>query len=428
MKRWVLHLPAGARSAWVLVAIWTVATYSVVPLARAMQRWLREVGGEDAATTGVLAVGAVVCGWLLVRLLRPSVQRRRVRLGILAALAAVGYWVMATQLETASEAVHFVQYALLAVLLVHALSFSMNDGYIYPAAFLASLILAMGDEFLQWMAPGRYWDYRDIALNGFAAALALLAIRFVMQPPGRWRPVAPSSVRRVARLGTVFFLLLGLSFSVTPRRVDRLAEYIPGLGFLSGNASVINELGYRHTLSDGTVFFSRLTREALREADASRAEEIAGVLAGYPEEADYARFLSDHPSGRDPFLHEFRVHIYRRNHYAETMWKHEADPERHRWHATVADREQAILEAVFPNTLAASAYAWPETTVRYFRERADPDPAYRSEVSDHLQTELSEGQQWLAVLAAWAVFLAATRLYARRLNAAAQSLSGVAPS
>ena len=399
---------ATQRAAWLWVIVWAAITFTVVPLARRIQVWLTDLGGERVVYHTVLVIGVGACLWFLRIILRPSTQHKIIRFGVLALIALAAFWVIETQLETTSEAVHFVQYALLTVLIVHALSFSMDDWFIYPVSFFASLLFAYTDELLQWMTPGRYWDYRDIALNGTAVLLTLFLIRFVIQPPGRKRAVSIRSRRRLAWTGSVFFLLLGISFSMTPHRIDRIARTFPGLGFLLGNESVIHEFGHRHELPGIGGFRSRLTLDQLHHMDDVRAAEMAALIEPYREPEAYRSFLAAYPAGIDPFAHEFRVHVFRRNHYAATAWSHRDDPELYQWHCTVAVRENQILEAVFPETLQATGYHWPEASSEVYRAGMDEGHPYFSPVSKHLQTRLSEPELWMMLLGVIGVFLVLT--------------------
>ena len=61
------------------------------------------------------------------------------------------------------------------------------------------------------------------------------------------------------------------------------------------------------------VFFSRFTREELRSLDGARADEAARRLDEFRDPARYAEFLRTWTPVSDPFVHEARVHLFRRD-------------------------------------------------------------------------------------------------------------------
>ncbi|MBD3871962.1 MAG: VanZ family protein, partial [Acidobacteria bacterium] len=56
------------------------------------------------------------------------------------------------------EAVHFLEYGVLGVLLFRALSTHIHDGSVFAAGALIGILVGIFDEIIQWFVPGRYWS------------------------------------------------------------------------------------------------------------------------------------------------------------------------------------------------------------------------------------------------------------------------------
>ena len=69
--------------------------------------------------------------------------------------------------KSPEEALHFIQYGVLGVLVYRALAHRRHDTSIYIAAALICGILGIIDEVIQWLTPRRYWSLRDIWINFF---------------------------------------------------------------------------------------------------------------------------------------------------------------------------------------------------------------------------------------------------------------------
>ncbi|HMP00747.1 MAG TPA: VanZ family protein [Kiritimatiellia bacterium] len=415
-------LPDGGRlGSWAWVAGWTLAIFLTIPFARAIQRFFEAILGSHL----YLAASGIAGAFFVIIALTYIFRRRKTniakRVTWLVILTACSVWVMKFQLQTPGEAIHFFQYGILSFLLFRAWSHYIRDPFIYIISAFSIVLLASVDEFLQWMIPGRYWDFRDIRLNLMAGVLVQLFIALVIHPSGITRPVARRSVRWFCRLAVMSLLTMGVALSNTPARVDLYATRIPFLRFLANNESVMNEFGFRHSDPSIGVFFSRFPAPELLRIDAERGAEAGDILARYRILADYREFLQTFTSSVDPFLHELRVHLHRRDHYEAVAWKYrDSDPVRFIHHLTVAERENRILETYFPHSLATSGYAWPEEMRARVQEFADPAMPYTSAVSDHLVTGASELELWVALALAGLILAGVYYRYGRRLPAAVQ--------
>ena len=400
---------------WLLVFLWSLFILATIPFARTIQRFVAARWGRESFV--VFTLGAIV---VLTVALSIYLWRSPKRLGGAQVLWLVGvlavYFYTATRLKAPEEALHFLEYGVLGVLAFRALSHTMRDSAIYPAAVLICALVGTIDEILQWITPQRYWEFRDVGLNVLSAALAQIAIWKGLRPDYIATGWSARSVRRLCRLGAVVTILLTLCVLNTTERVERYAARIPALGFLAGNPSVMAEYGFRHYHPEIGTFYSRLTLEELAGQDGERAREVAAVLDDYHDHLRYPAFLADHPALSDPFLNEARVHLFRRDRYTYEARQSEDQGEIDRQLATTAWREHLILGNYFPKTLESSSYELSRNTKTFLRRHALPEMAYESAVGQHLLTRVNE-PQLLTLVAILLVGLVGVDLYLGRREA-----------
>ena len=385
---------------WLFVGLWTLVIYCTIPFARRIQEFVSDRWGREMFTVVVLVAVLAVGAAALARCLRDGRPGRGRRLIWLGAVAAVTIH-LAGRFTSPEEALHFLEYGLLGVLAFRALAHRLDDAGIYLAAALVCAILGTFDEVIQWMTPRRFFDFRDIRLNALAGALALAAVWQGVVPPFVRRGFGPRSVRAACRLGVAQLLLLGLCASNTPQAVAWYAARVPLLQPLNETTSEMAEYGYRHEDPEIGAFFSRFPVEGLRKLDAARAGEVAGFLDEFKDDRKkgYERFLKKYSPGTDPFAHEFRVHLFRRDHYFAVAWRYQRNPRLYRLHRTVACRENQILETYFGQTLARTGADYSPGRVAELEKELDRASFYESPVSAGLITRFSEGQVWAGILA-----------------------------
>ncbi|MGH6947935.1 MAG: VanZ family protein, partial [Kiloniellales bacterium] len=292
--------------------------------------------------------------------------------------------------HSASEALHFIEYGVLGFLLFGALSHRTRDWGIYLAAALLGAIIGTIDEAIQWLTPRRYWALADIRLNVTAVLLVQGAIALGLKPKIIAPGLSAGSLRLACQLGVVALLLLGASALNTPQRIAWYSSRLPALAFLQENDGVMLEYGHLYEDPEIGVFRSRLAPEALQRSDRERAEEGGNILAQFRDEARYGEFLELYTPVSDPFLHEARVHLFRRDRYIERAEEARADEATFRENMTIAFRENRIMEKYFPGALAASGYAWPPEMRARVEEQARADAFYDSWVSRALVTSVGE--------------------------------------
>ena len=391
--------PKGRTTAWVAVAAGTFLIFSAIPFARSLQGLLDRCFRLDVYLGIAIAFGSVGLAFALRRLARFPGLRLGPRLGWLAAAGAGTVWLLRGQLQSSVEAIHFVEYAALGVLFFRAWRRHGRDPLVYPLALAGVALVAWADEFLQWLMPGRFWDFRDLRLNVLAGGIGLLFAAGVAAPGSVRMPIARSSFRRLCAVTGAFLLLLGFAVSATPARVDFAAARVPVLAFLRNNESRLAEYGRRHVDPEIGTFRSRFARAELRQLDRERGAEVGAAFAAgaLPDLREYRR---DHVISADPFRFEFYRHLLQRDHYAAVAGQYRtADPARFRHHCTVAARENQILEKYFPQALAASGRTWDAARAARCADPADRDQPYFSEVQNHLIVAAPEAA-WQGLLVA----------------------------
>lgn len=409
-----MHTPTRAAAArdWAALGAFSALIFATVPFARGLQKWVVAHAGEQAFLVAVLCLLGVAAalGWRAFA--RPPL---RARLAI--ALGALVYASAAFRLRgNAVEAVHIVEYGVFGGLALRALASGTRDRLLAPSAALLGLTVGLIDEGLQWLAPDRVWDLRDIGVNALAAAGAPALLVFGVGPAWSRARASRAGARRLWALSAVAWGLLGASLLNTSARVARFAEWLPTVRLIAAQDAGMIDYGVRHELPGIGAFPSRLAAAQWAAADAARFAEAGASLAADASSKDedaYAAFLALHSAVRDPFLHELRVHLFRRDRYAETAEWHRGDPAWRAKDLDVARREDAFLARFAPKTLAAAGLAWSDARRAELAALALPGP-YASRVAESVVTRLSER----SVAGVWAAGFIALALTRRRASSA----------
>ena len=396
---------------WLAVAVWITAVYAAIPFVRSLReafaiRWPVEL--LAFAVMGIVvaaAVGAVVASH------RRRHSIRWADVVWLAGIAAVLIVWTRSLMGQPEEAVHFIEYGVLGVLLYRALRLHIDAPGVFVAGALLGAIVGTVDEILQWVVPDRYWDFRDLVLNGGASILVQIALWRVVRKTGS--PVTLQTTRFVCRLAACQIALLILVLAATPQRLAALARSLPFLEPLAVSNDVMCEYGSMHHLDDRTSFRSRLSDRELLDQDLHHSAEAAARLDD--SQGRYDRFLREVSPAEDPFTYEARVHVFARNRNLAEAPRHAEGTREHRRSMTTAARENRILEQVFGDTLSQSAFLWSDRQRTAVESVEDPDARYVSKVAGHLITAVSEPVLRFLMLAALAVLIAADVFLSRSL-------------
>ena len=392
---------ATATRRWLAVSVWIAVIYTAIPFVRALREWFVGRWHEAVIAWAVAAVLVTAAALAAATARRAPKLRPGGLLWIAGVTAILLLWTYHLR-HRPEEAVHLLQYGVLAVLLHRALRPTFPDATVYLAGAVAGALVGTVDEVIQWLTPERFWDWRDVVINAGAGALVQLALWRALPP----RPTPPStrSLRLVLRLAMAQLVLLGLCLANTPARVAQWAGAL-GLPHLTSSVNPMAEYGHRHETPGLGAFNSRLGLAELEAEDRSRAAEVATVLDASRD--SYGRFLDSWPVSEDPFTFEARVHLFSRDrNLAEARERGFGDAAARRA-ATVAWFENELLERHFGRTLAASSYPWsPEQRARVEAAR-EPGRRPVSAAGSHLITVASEGLLRALLVAALALLAVA---------------------
>lgn len=402
---------------WLWVVLCVASILAIVPLARSIQNFVTRWLGRSAFGYFVLISVAFFLAfmiWLLVFRLR--VRRLSSYLG----LAAVGFAYVFFTLKLwarPEEAIHFLEYGLLSFLLFRALRNYFSDVSIYFSVFFFGSLVGIIDEILQWITPGRYWDFRDVGLNALSVLLLQLALAFGLKPEDLTRSIPPRSLRFASLLLAANMILLGLCFSNTPQRVASYSRLIPGLSFLE-KEEIMHEFQKKQFNLPGLgIFFSRLKLEEWKALDETRHEEFAAIFKDWANKP-YEGFLRTYSAQKEPFLHEFRVRIFRRDQKLKEVNKLPSGRKKDQA-LLAAFRENLFLEKYCPLTLKLSGYAWSAEFVNNLALQIDAQASYRSPVGAGFWLFRKEKHLWATILLTIVILVQMNVIYAsfvRRRN------------
>lgn len=373
---------------WLWAAFLAAVILVTIPFARAITdfvaaRWGRAVFRDIVTMLVILALGILI----LIAFRLRDLPRRNV-LWLLLAGALMLYFTLGVR-ASAEETIHFLEYCALGFLVFRALAHRTRDLGIYPAAFLICATLGLFDEVVQWFTPERVFDLRDVGFNAVGGAISQMAIAGGFSPRYIRPSVQPATVRRLCLYAAAFVGLFWLCLSNTPAMTARLVCRIPQLWYLLYKTSAMTEFGYKHKIPEMGTFFSRFTLEELRDMDRRRAEEVAAILNSYHDPRRYGKFLRTYTPLTDPFTHEARVHLFRRDHYLSVAPKYDNNPKMSLYHYTVAWREHLFVKTYFPETLSRSFYRWHDHVEIAVESKTDFAMEYVSDVSANLITSFS---------------------------------------
>jgi VanZ family protein len=399
------------RLSWLWVILCVLAIFLVVPVARTISTYVGTHWDISLFGYSVLLVVILIffiCLYLL--WFRLKIRAFSNYIWLVSIVLIYVYFTLKLW-GRPEEAVHFLEYGLLGYLLFRALRHHIPDKTIYLAVFLIGGMVGILDEVLQWIIPLRYWDFRDIGLNALSVGLSQTAIWRGIRPKLPSLRVKPRSFRIIFWLLAVNLILLGLCMSNTPRLVERYTAHLPFLSFLQ-KEEAMTEFKFKHTDPEIGVFFSRLTLEELKNTDKEKAQEYGLILAEWKQKK-YNDFLTSFPGWAHPFLHEMRVHIFRRNRRFSRAEETER-PEERRENLFIAYKENLILQKYFGLTLEKSPYEWPENRIGRIKKEIDEHAFYRSPVSAAPFFHLEGIKLWGTILLLLLVLLLANAWISRR--------------
>jgi len=378
------------RVSWLFFALWSLIIFLTIPIARTVQELVRQHWGRATFTYVVIAVVILAAVAAIFYRLRVSVSTGSSVWLAFVSTVFIGYTIRLS--AAPEEAVHFIEYAVLGSLIYRALTHRVKDVSIYFMALMVGAMVGIMDEAIQWVTPKRFWDLGDIWLNFFAVGLTQVAIAKGLRPSVISRRPAAQNIQRLCVLTVAAVLFLAASLLNTPTRIAWYAERIPMLEFLITNESAMFEYGYFYEDPEIGDFTSRLSPRELSQADDDLAIVSAAILNQYRSDSAYNDFLEKYTPVSNPFVHEARVHLFRRDRHIQRAEEEEVDEETYREYIAIAYRENLIMGKYFTQTFSRSDYILPPDQVAFLKENQSLGHGFTSRVSYDLITKISERQ------------------------------------
>ena len=161
---------------WLVLVGYTALLYGILPYGPTFGRAVLG-SGVGRALLGGGAVAVVIAG-IVASILR--LRRRRAPIGawVLLVVTAIGYGLALSWLRTIRlERLHLPEYGLAGWLAWRALAPSLGARVrTYVLAAVLAAAIGWGDELVQSVTPGRYYDLRDVVANAVGAGLGVLVL------------------------------------------------------------------------------------------------------------------------------------------------------------------------------------------------------------------------------------------------------------
>ena len=343
--------------AWLWVLLCTLGIYSTIPLARSFQKLVYKSVGKEFFTYlvfFVIAAGLITLLYLFIFKFKIKSVSQYACLIFCAGL----YIYFTVQLsDSPEEAIHIIEYGLLAFFVFKALSHKIKDWTIYITAAFIIMLLGTVDEFIQWMMPARYWDYRDVGINFLAGAIFLFAIWKGIRPANISSRVKNHSIRVLVGVITLNLIFMGLCLSNSP---DNIKRYTSAIGYLSWlqREEPMTEFGHRNYDHQIGYIYSRLRLEDLSQIDSENGKSYGKLIyddnnAGLSGKAMIEKYGPD----SNPFIYEFLLHHFRTAFYIKKFYD-SSDLHDKSEFARIVLNESLIIKKYFATTFQNSGLKW----------------------------------------------------------------------
>ena len=155
---------------WIPVIFWTAAIYGTVYVARPISNMLLKKTPLGILINIALLAILMMLGFIIIK----KIQIRKPSSYILLSIIGLCYLIGLRMFWIPAEKIHFLEYGLLAFLIFRALAFDRPPWQAYAAALILTILIGWGDECLQSITPGRYYQFPDVMLNAASGVLELL--------------------------------------------------------------------------------------------------------------------------------------------------------------------------------------------------------------------------------------------------------------
>jgi len=157
----------------------------------------------------------------------------------------------------------------------------------------------------------------------------------------------------------------------------------------------MSEFGYKYNDPEIGILYSRISPLRIQKIDYQRGKEYAHIL-NKTVSMNYRRFLKKYNPITNPFLHELRVHIFRRDKYYAKA-NEISDQNKKREFYLISFKENLVLKKYFNKSTKNSVHYWDDDKVLKLDELIDKNKPYESAVSSNLFTSFSEKTMWIVI-------------------------------
>lgn len=167
------------RQRWGYVILMTSVVYATLYIARPICNFLRSNVPFFDRTASIALVIAAAAALGAIHYLKKKGLITKDSTFYLLAGAVVIYALISWQVKLAEEKLHFLEYAILSLLIYRALSLDVRGWRLYLFSFILVFILGWMDELIQYILPNRYYEFRDVAMNGIGGIIGLVFVFIV---------------------------------------------------------------------------------------------------------------------------------------------------------------------------------------------------------------------------------------------------------
>ncbi len=359
------------------LVIWLLCIFVATPFARQILYTLRGVFGESGIIW-LICGGAFVSAITLVSKNGGfKFSRAAVRSG---SLLFAGFVIASYALRRRpEEVVHLVEYGVLSFLVLNVLKRESATLPLHLSALALTASVGVLEELYQWALPSRVFDYRDIAVNLFAATVVQLSLCFGAWRDLRARVFASKDLSVLVQSILLLVSLIFLCLLLTPTTISRIVTAFPTFSYLEDEA--VTDFGFDAVTAHGIRFRSHFTRDGRSLIDEARGDEVSERIGrGFTSKGDASSLPAD---TKDPFLHETVIHLVRRDSYLQKF----KDDSTRKEAARIALGEERILRDSYSRSTHRQRLS--DADMDKLKSAAGENFSYTSPVAKHLFTKFN---------------------------------------
>ena len=234
------------RREWLWTLLYALLIFFTIPVTRKIQGFISASVGREFFTYYVISV--VGCGlavFLYFFIFKLKIKNISQYVWIVVCAGLYIYFTVRLR-RFPEEATHLIEYGLLSYFVFKALSHRVHDWTVYITTILIVSFVGTIDEFLQWMMPGRYWDFKDVGTNIIGGLILQLTIWKGIKPDLIKKPLSKISVKIFMAVLSIDLIFLGICLSNTPKAVNSYTAVFKSLLWLRAEEPM-SEFAYPKT-------------------------------------------------------------------------------------------------------------------------------------------------------------------------------------